>query len=369
MPTSILVITGIYPPDSGGPAKFAYEFGSWLTKKNISVSIQTYSDANCADFVSKSIRVFFVSRSISLLKRYPLMIRAIGKQVSMANATIAVGAFIETFFASIIFRFPYVAKVPGDIVWERARNNGVSNLDIEEFQEHSPNLKYKLFRFLYSRSLRRAQMVIVPSLGLQNLCLRWGVPKEKLRVIHNSVSGSFTTIQSSQKKFNLITVCRLTRWKGVDELIEFAAKRNLALMVVGDGPDIQRLRMLSLSLGAKVEFSGQVRSEQVEKFLLESELFVLNSYYEGLPHALVEARAIGILSVGRFGTGSAEVINDDIDGYLIRPDRSLESTLDLALSSSSNRNMFISRAKEDVFQRFSSEVNFNAILSTIVKTQ
>jgi glycosyltransferase involved in cell wall biosynthesis len=143
----------------------------------------------------------------------------------------------------------------------------------------------------------------------------------------------------------------------------------LALQVVGDGPDMQRLKTLSSSLGAKVVFRGQVRSEHVEKFLLESKLFVLNSYYEGLPHSLVEARSLGVLSVGRFGTGSAEVINDDIDGYLIRPERSLELTLDLALSSSSNRDIFISRAKEDVLKRFNGETNFDAILSAVVKVQ
>ncbi len=147
----------------------------------------------------------------------------------------------------------------------------------------------------------------------------------------------------------------------MDELIGYAAKRKLRLLIVGNGPEKAQLENLAQSLNGDVIFEGEVPHHQVAELLSKSDLFVLNSYYEGLPHALVEARGAGVLSIGRAGTGSAEVINDNQDGFLIRPDRPLEETLDLALEVLPKASLLIARAKDDTFQRFSKQANFRAI--------
>jgi glycosyltransferase involved in cell wall biosynthesis len=366
MPKSLLVITGIFPPDSGGPAKFALEFSEWASKECFEVYVQTYSDGFVANPNISTFRMSAVSRSHNLFIRYSQMIKAIGRNVKRETSVLAVGAFLETYISSLIFRFSYTAKVPGDIVWERARNNGVTNLGIEEFQNGTLGIKYKIFRQAYSRSLRKASIVIVPSKGLYKICLGWGVSESKLKLIYNSVDVYAEPRKLSiSQTYNLITVCRLASWKGVDELINFVANRNLSLLVVGDGPERMRLESLALSLQAKVSFVGEVSQQKVYELLVQSQVFVLNSYYEGLPHALIEARAAGVFSVGRAGTGSAEVINDDLDGFLIRPGRSLEVTLDLALATQPTAHIWIARAKSDSFQRFSKAENYTAILKLI----
>jgi glycosyltransferase involved in cell wall biosynthesis len=256
--------------------------------------------------------------------------------------------------------------VPGDIVWEHARNNNVTNLGIAEFQLEKLNFKYRVFRKLYSSSMKKARMVIVPSRGLYNLCIQWGVPREKLHLIYNSVelSESFG-VPTGEYEFDLVTICRLAPWKGVDELIHYSAKRNLRLVVAGDGPERARLEYLNKTLDANVTFLGEISNQSVSQLLTKSRIFVLNSYYEGLPHALVEARVAGLVSVGRAGTGSEEVINDDIDGYLIRPDRTLDETLDLAISSMIKSKDFIQRARDDANSRFNKEINFNEIAKIV----
>ena len=366
MPESLLLVTGIFPPDSGGPAKFAMDFGSRLSQKNTSVTVLTYSDKMSPIESAGRIQVYRILRSRLLPFRYSLMIRAIGRNVSAKTSVLAVGAFLETYLASKIYRFSYTVKVPGDIVWERARNNKITNLGIAEFQLQELNLKYKLFRRLYSDSLKSARKVIVPSRGLYNLCLQWGVPQDNLCLIYNSVAPPETLgITSGEYEFDLVTVCRLAPWKGVDELIQYSASRDLRLVVAGDGPDRRRLETLAKTLGAKVTFLGEVSSQSVKELLSKSKIFVLNSYYEGLPHALVEARVAGLISVGRAGTGSEEVINDDIDGYLIRPNRPLDTTIDLAISTTAKSNEFVQRAKDDAASRFNEAVNFNEIYKVI----
>jgi glycosyltransferase involved in cell wall biosynthesis len=345
------------------------EFGVWASQKNIEVTVQTYSDNQNLLANVEKIKVFRILRSRSLPLRYALMIKGVGGHVSPSGSVLAVGAFLETYISSIIYRFSYTVKVPGDIVWERARNNNVTSLDITEFQLEKLNFKYRVFRKLYSNSLKRARIVIVPSRGLYNLCIQWGVPREKLRLIYNSVelSESFG-VPTGEYEFDLVTICRLAPWKGVDELIQYSAKRNLRLVVAGDGPDRARLESLTKTLDAKVTFMGEISNQSVNQLLSKSRIFVLNSYYEGLPHALVEARVAGLVSVGRAGTGSEEVINDDIDGYLVRPDRPLDETLDLAIASVTKSKDFIQRARDDARSRFNKDLNFNEI-SKIVQVR
>ena len=366
MPTSILLITGIFPPDSGGPSKFALEFGEWASRRNLEVSVCTYSDSQELVANVNKISATRILRSYNLPYRYSLMIRSIGRNQSKTKSILAVGAFLETYIASIFYRFSYTVKVPGDIVWERARNNQVTELNIAEFQLEKLKLRYRIFRKLYSNSLKRARMVIVPSQGLYDLCLKWGVSEEKLRLIYNSVENvDSISLPTDHYEYDLVTVCRLVSWKGVVELIEFCAERNLKLVVAGDGPDRERLETLTKNLGAKVTFLGEISIQLVNDLLSKSRVFVLNSYYEGLPHALVEARAAGVLTVGRAGTGSEEVINDDIDGFLIRSDRPLDATIDLAIEAARKPTVFTQRAKLDSVSRFNKEHNFNEILNSI----
>ena len=367
MPPSLLIVTGIFPPDSGGPSKFAMDFGNWTCSKDLDVSVQTYSDEVISAEQIGSIKVFYTKRQRSLFLRYLKMVYGIGRMAARKNSVIAIGAFLETYIASMFFRFDYFVKVPGDIVWERARNNNYTELSIDDFQKVDLNLKYRVFRKLYSNSLKRAHVVIVPSLGLYNLCTGWGVKPGNLRIIHNSVENvGRLNLTNSEPEFDLVTVCRLTPWKGVDEIIKYCVSRDLKLVVLGDGPERFRLESQSNELNAKITFMGNVLPQQVDEILRKSRLFVLNSYYEGLPHALVEARAAGVLSVGRAGTGSEEVITDGIDGYLIRPDRTLEQTLDLALSSIQSSDSLIQCAKADTTSRFNREVNFQKILNEIL---
>ena len=370
MPTSILIVTGIFPPDSGGPSKFSMEFGSWAAKRDLEVFVRTYSDNKYALSRVGLLSVFSTLRTQGLFIRYVKMIRGIGSHSSSRVAVLAVGAFLETYISSIFYRFKYSVKVPGDIVWERARNNGATNLNIEDFQQQKISFKYQIFRKLYSSSLKRAQTVIVPSRGLYNLCLTWGVSEMKLKLIHNAVEYlDLGNASTNDLKFDFVTICRLAPWKGVDEVIKYCAERDLKLAVAGDGPDRPRLESLAKKLSADVTFMGDISNESVKKLLSNSKIFVLNSYYEGLPHALVEARAAGVLSVGRAGTGSEEVINDDIDGYLVRSDRPLDVTLDLALSSLENSQGFIQKAKDDANSRFNKEMNYAEILKIVESVQ
>lgn len=368
MKSSFLIVTGIYPPDTGGPASFVLEYSQWLEKSGHFVTIITYTDGESRTELHGSIKKVYISRMNSLLVRYLKYIFAIIRSYHPSVSVLAAGGFLEIWSASLIRRFKYVVKIPGDIVWERARNSNKTSLDILEFQSSDMDLKYRIFRALYFSSIGRAERIIVPSKMLGGLVADWVGNSRKIDLVYNSINPSkFAAPSPEKKKFDVLTACRLVPWKGVANLIRACKELNLTLAIAGEGPEKSSLENLARELGAPVTFLGQVSKNQMREIYALSNTFVLNSSYEGLPHALIEAKANGLLCIARAGTGSEEVITDMKDGLLIGGEigGSLSIVLKFALSNQIDRKELCACAVEDVRNRFDQDTNFKKILEVI----
>ncbi len=367
MPGEICVISSIYHPESGGPAKFCFDFANWLSNQGYPVKVITYS-SNQHRSPQPGINLIAVKSEGFLWMRYLRMSWAIWKNVRGANSVLVAGAFIEAGIACFFRQSQYVSKIPGDIVWERARNNNVTSLEILDFQEASLPWKYSLFQIFFHKSIKASRRVIAPSEFINSLVQRWGVEATRIQTIYNSIQiDAWIEPEIPAKRYDVLTVARLVPWKGISELIEVCAELNLTLCVVGNGPEMQNLADLAKKVNGQVDLLGQLHPSQMPSIYSMSRIFVLNSSYEGLPHALIEARLAGVMTIAKAGTGSDEVITNGVDGLLIgrTGDLSLRDALLWARSHSDVCFHFVSNAKTDLKNRFDQEVNFRRILSAL----
>ena len=85
--------------------------------------------------------------------------------------------------------------------------------------------------------------------------------------------------------------------------------------------DLNRAQMqvVKMRLEESCEFVGTVEGEKKSQLLREAQLFVLPSYNEGLPFAVIEALAAGLPVVATPVGGIPEVIKDGYNGFLIPP--------------------------------------------------
>ncbi len=364
MKRSSCIVGGIFPPDSGGPSKFAFEFQEFIAPNSSSVQVLVTKEGESDVSEKDNVKLIRISRNSITLVRVLKFIKQL-KQISQETQNfLVVGAFLEVYLARLRKSTRIVYKLPGDIVWERARNSGKTEKNILDFQFQKLSFKYKVLRKLYTASIKAADAVIVPSEGLRELTNIWGVRQDKVHLVYNSVRvsnlfQSYTGIPSVE----VLTICRLTPWKGVDELIKSVHELKLSLTVIGDGPEMGNLVKLASSLGANVKFLGQLDHSEVIEVLKMSNRFVLNSEYEGLPHVLLEARASGVLCLAKEGTGSSEVITHLRDGILFGPSIGLTLTqaLKYSYSTSINKNEMVAAGLLDVRSRFNQEINFRQI--------
>lgn len=365
MTRKILLVTSVYPPDSGGPAIFTSQFSQWLSDKQISAEVITYASKIG---VGKSIS-YIQLKSFRLLAFAKFILRIL-KKTDHETLILANGAFLETYIACRLRRCDFIAKVPGDHVWELSRNRGWTTKNIEDFQYQKLNFVQFALRKLQNSSLRYAAHVIVPSNQLADLCRLWGVKSQNVSVIFNSVNPRvFVKSEMKNKKYDLVTVCRLVPWKGLEELITTVMKTNFSLAIVGSGPLLENLKVHASKYSERITFLGNIDNHEVVNILNNSKVFILNSNYEATSYALIEAKMCGLPVIARETNGSSIIVRDSIDGLIYSENRSL-SLEKVLLETIKNEKLISSlgsNARQDALIRFNQDINFNRIFEILVR--
>ena len=98
-------------------------------------------------------------------------------------------------------------------------------------------------------------------------------------------------------------------------------KRSFVLDIVGEGGYSEKAREIVFKFGIenKVNFRGWLKEKDLENIFEKSDIFVLPSWNEGLPNAMIEAMAtklpVVVTSVGNI----PDIVTDGIDALLVPP--------------------------------------------------
>ncbi|MFQ5796119.1 MAG: glycosyltransferase family 4 protein [Candidatus Bipolaricaulia bacterium] len=362
---NVLIITGIFPPDSGGPATYVPIIARALVERGDRVTVITLSEVRSLETDGDDpFEVIRIRRGefkpLRILRTIAKILR-LGRRADLLYVN---GLGLEAAISNFLLRKPMVAKVVGDWAWERAHQRGWVDEDFEEFQKSHYGGRVRLLQILRNFYARRMDRVIVPSRYLGKMLIEWwGIHADRVVVIPNAFephNGSSNPVTLPlETEFKVITVGRLIRLKRVDELIEVVAEiPKVGLVVVGDGPMQDALVRLAqdLEISDRVLFTGRIPQPQVTDYLQGCDLFVLNSTHEGLPHIVLEAMSAGILVIATDVGGTGEIIRDGENGILIRSgDRdALKRAIIKLLEDPELRGRF-AKAGRETLSRFSLE--------------
>jgi glycosyltransferase involved in cell wall biosynthesis len=321
----ILIITGIFHPDIGGPATYVPQIAKALVEKKHQVTVVTYSDRLDHQDDIYSFNLVRLPRKIQKIKRLVLTIQKIITLGKDADILFVNGLALEVAIANKFLKKPLVQKIVGDIAWERSNNKGWITDTFDEFQIKRYNFFLEILKKLRSWSSQQASQIIVPSQYLGRIVENWGIPKEKITVIYNALEipdnlPSVTIPLKTQIK--IITVARLVPWKHVDRIIEVISQlENVGLVIVGEGDLRKSLENLvnKLDIQNKVYFAGKKNNVETLALMASCDIFILNSSYEGLPHVVLEALGLGLPIIATAVGGTPEVIKNGENGFLIPP--------------------------------------------------
>lgn len=198
------------------------------------------------------------------------------------------------------------------------------------FREHLYNRMDRL-------SLPTANRVITVCEAFARELAGAGVPSEQIFVQHNSIRpekmASAEEAQAIRARFGIaedeplvVAIGRLSSEKAhIDLLNAFRhlqgnnSELKARLVIVGDGPERDRLEASARSLGinGRVHFAGQI--SDVKPYYAAADLLVLPSHSEGSPYVLLEAMAAGLPIVATAVGGVPEMVEDEESALLVPP--------------------------------------------------
>jgi glycosyltransferase involved in cell wall biosynthesis len=356
----ILLTSGIYKPDIGGPATYLPFLAQSLLDNGHIVDVITLKQSGF-DGQKENWNVHYVNRDQNLLFRTIktfLIIWRIGRSSELIFSN---GLYHECGLFLRLSRKKSIAKVVGDPLYEREINKGKTLLSRQEFNSCPKNLRQKFQRHLLKFSLNSFNKITCPSEELALLIKGWGVSKP-LHIIVNGVEVMESVI--CKKEYDLVTVSRLISLKNIDKLIESCALTKSRLVVVGDGPEKDKLVEIASKVGANVKFLGALEKSDVVDVLRKSKIFALLSDYEGMSFALLQAMSVGIPSIVSNVKGNTDVIENGKDGIVVSSKDVFEvsAAIRILISNNKMRLAMGKVAKLKVRNIYSKDKHMNEIL-------
>jgi len=147
----------------------------------------------------------------------------------------------------------------------------------------------------------------------------------RITVVPNFVSlpGQSRIAGKNKSKVQLLMLGRVGERKGTADLINIFKKldnKHMILKIAGDGESKQYRKMVkALGLEEDISFLGWVEGKNKTDLFEGSDIFILPSYQEDLPMAILEAMSYGLPIVATNVAGIPSLVRNGYNGYLFEP--------------------------------------------------
>ena len=193
------------------------------------------------------------------------------------------------------------------------------------FYDWGPNIN----RWIITKVLDSVSLILVLSERKAN-DIKAKTKNNNIKILFNPVNTSSFSLHSNKTKKsketnNVIFMGKLCKQKGIYDLLQaiplILKKEPSAIFILcGDG-EIDNYRRICEKKGIadRVRFLGWISGQNKINKICNADVFVLPSYIEGLPNAIIEAMSAGLPIVSTRVGGIPDIIQDGINGFLIQP--------------------------------------------------
>ena len=200
---------------------------------------------------------------------------------------------------------------------------------------HSDVVRQRPLRMLYwplvHAAMQRARLIAVSSARLLGVSLELRGFEAKTRVIPYGIDDArfrpSAALDARVRELRarwagepvVLAVGRLVSYKGLEVLLQAAAGLELRVVLVGEGPEVLRLRALA---GPRTTFEGRVSDAELPVYYRTADVLCLPSVSiaEAFGIVLLEGMACGLpLITTALPTGVADVNRDGVTGLVVPP--------------------------------------------------
>lgn len=238
----------------------------------------------------------------------------------------------------------------------------VFHLHGAEFKKFTDEIASAALRRRIVNTIRSSTRVIALSDSWADY-LRSIAPGAQVLAVANPVHMPASVSHEHELQGRVLFLGRAEQRKGVFDLLEAFAKVSArvpqARLAIGGDGDLTKVRerIQKLNLADRVEVLGWVAGADKDAQMQRAQVFVLPSYDEGLPMAMLEAMAQGKAIVVTPVGGIPEAVQNGQQGLLVTPGAvdELAQALESLLLAPELRQQLGSAARRRVAERFSTE--------------
>lgn len=361
----ICIATPLLAPDIGGPATHVALLMQKLPKERYELRIVPFSSVRALPKVLRHVAYFF-----NVLKA--------SRSADFIYALDPVSVGFPATLAALVLKKTLLLRVGGDYAWEQGTQRFGVEETLDKFVTHTqPSSRVRALQAVQSYVARHAVSVIAPSEYLAGIVRTWGVPATHIEVVYSQPELGIAVLQSdARKELNIkqdeeivFSAGRLVSWKGFEGVIDAVTAvrrtRPVRLYIAGSGPRHNALVKYIREQGAEgyVTLLGQISKKQMALWYAAADMFVLNTQYEGLSHALLESFNARTPVITTPAGGNIELIQPGT-GLLVECNNTEE--LEAAISKLLEDRVFATGLAEAAYaslSRFNTEVAFKRLES------
>lgn len=200
----------------------------------------------------------------------------------------------------------------------------IANHPIGSLKFFNNLINYKIKIFIKIFFYHFASVIICNSNQSSNFFRKSLLINKKIYTIYNPIENIVKKNKSTKRnKYRLLTVGRLENQKNLTGLIEalsIVIKKNKKIKLIILGKGSEKLKLVNLSKSLKIQKNIIFKNFSKPDIYYKKEgVFILNSFFEGLPNVLLEAiqYKIPIISTNCY-SGPSEILKNGKYGYLVK---------------------------------------------------
>jgi len=360
---NILMVSGEFPPISGGVGYYVYNLAKNLKDRGHEVVVLTRGGVKTREEIVDGIKVF----RVQFLPLYPFHLQPHQRALNKILRKIINNIDIVHLHSPLIPKVNIRKKIPIVVTEHGTAKGFIEGLELKDLF----SLTEKMFSWMYTdidkNVIKMADKITAVSrTTIREIRHYYKIYQDNIEVVGNGVDTSVFSPRHKNDEtldfeYILYTGTLITK-KGSPDLIESARLvvkefPEVKFVLTGKGPLERYLRELikKYGLSNNVVLLGYVDRDYLVKLYKNATIYVLPSYHEGLPTTVLEAMACEISVITTPVGGTPEVIENGKNGILVPPKTPTElaHAIVLLLDNPMIRKKLGKRARKTIEERFS----------------